>query len=154
MKKEVIEQVIREILEHLRLADLQITVEEQSDGSFYVNLTTPEAGLLIGHRGENIASLQFLVKNILFNELKEHVSCLIDIEGYRQEQEKNALKIAKSAIEEVLATGLPVRLPPMNAYFRKRIHLFVAEGEFKDQVMSESTGDSERRSVVIQLKTA
>ena len=84
-----------EFIEKL-VADMNIKAEismaEQEEGSFRINVNGEGASILIGHHGETLDSLQYLA-NLAANkrsggEKKEYVKISVDVEGYRAKREE------------------------------------------------------------------
>ena len=71
----------------------------------------------------------------------------VDINNYRKEREKLIIEIAKAAAQKALTSKQEVRLPAMNAYERRIIHV---ELSMRPDVKTESVGEGKERSVVIK----
>lgn len=72
---------------------------------------------------------------------------VIDINNYRKEREQLLIELAKAAAQKAVATKQEVKLPAMNAYERRLIHVELA---IRPDVKTESIGDSKERCVVIK----
>jgi len=105
-----------------------------------------DLGILIGRRGETLASLQHIVRLIVAHQAKARVPIVIDVEGYK-ERRYGALKaLALRVAEQVKTRRRPFALEPMPAYERRIIHLTLADNP---DVTTESVGEGEARKVVI-----
>ena len=71
----------------------------------------------------------------------------VDINNYRKERENIIVELAKAAARKVLATKQEVRLPAMNAYERRLIHV---ELSTRPDVRSESAGEGRERCVIVK----
>lgn len=109
-----------------------------------------DLGLLIGRRGETLASLQYLVNLMVSHQLGEQFFFTIDVEGYRRRREQTLNSIARRTAEQVKRTRRPATLDPMPANERRIIHLALAEDRY---VTTESIGDGDERKVSITLKS-
>ena len=69
----------------------------------------------------------------------------LDIAGFREKRRLELVALAKDAIAEVVESGEPVRMAPMNAYERKVVHDEVAAAG----LTSESEGEPPFRRVVV-----
>lgn len=108
-----------------------------------------DLGLLIGRRGETLASLQYLLNLMMTRQFGEHMSFTVDVEGYRRRREKQLNSLAYRMADQVKRTRRPVTLEPMPANERRIIHLALAEDR---QVQTSSVGEGEARKVSISLR--
>ncbi len=108
-----------------------------------------DLGLLIGRRGETLASLQYLLNLMVGRKLSEHATFTVDVEGYRRRREKQLDSLARRMADQVRRTRRPVTLEPMPPNERRIVHLTLAEDR---DVETSSTGEGENRKVSISLK--
>jgi len=73
---------------------------------------------------------------------------IVDVDGYKKRQEESVLRLAERKAEYAIETQKEIKLPPMNPYFRRKVHLFLAD-KFKDKVTTESTGEGQDRAIKI-----
>ena len=105
-------------------------------------------GFLIGQRGENMRSLQFLVSTALKNNGYEFNRVNVDVADYKR-QRADRLKVkAEDWMKKVQEDGQPMELRTMNAADRRIVHKLAAEYG----LVSESVGEGRDRHIV--LKTA
>jgi spoIIIJ-associated protein len=107
------------------------------------------SGALIGRRGQTLEAIQELVRSALQREFQRRSRVKVDAEGYRARRLEKLVEKAEEAIDEVLDSGEPVRLEPMDVFERKSVHRIVAEVE---GVISRSQGREPARRVVIELE--
>lgn len=124
--------------------DLKIRI---LDEAAEVEVIEADSGTLIGRRGQTLEAIQELARCSLQREFQRRTNVLIDVEGYRARRVEKLLDKADEAIDEVLDTGEPVRLEPMDVFERKAVHQLVSE---VDGVRSRSTGREPGRRVVIE----
>lgn len=105
------------------------------------------SGALIGRRGQTLEAIQELVRCALQREFQRRSRVKVDAEGYRARRMEKLIEKAEEAIDEVLDTGEPVRLEPMDVFERKSVHQIVAD---VDGVASRSQGREPARRVVIE----
>lgn len=103
-------------------------------------------GFLIGQRGENMRSLQFLVGSALKNQGFAHSRVNVDIAEYKKQRAQRLAERAEEWVKQVKETGKPMELRSMNAADRRTIHKLAAEWG----VVSESTGEGKERRVVLK----
>jgi len=119
---------------------------ESAPGVITLNVKGDDLGILIGRRGQTLASLQHIVRLIVAHQAKARVPIVIDVEGYKQRRYDALQALALRVAEQVKAKGKPFALEPMPAYERRIIHLTLAD---HPDVTTESTGEGETRKVVI-----
>ena len=131
--------------ELLDIADLDGDIENSvSNGRAHVVIDT-EDDRLVGKDGEVLDALQELSRLVVMTETGHRSRLTLDIAGFREKRRLELVALAKDAIAEVVESGEPVRLAPMNAYERKVIHDEVAGAG----LTSESEGEPPLRRVVV-----
>jgi spoIIIJ-associated protein len=108
-----------------------------------------DVGLLIGHSGETLAALQYLLNLMVSRRFKLAAPIEVDVEGYRQRRRVQLEALARKMAESVARTGHPVELQPMPARDRRIIHVALSN---HPHVRTESTGEGEERRVTILPK--
>ena len=126
-----------------------VVAGESAPGVITLNVKGDDLGILIGRRGQTLASLQHIVRLIVAHQAKARVPIVIDVEGYKQRRYDALQALALRVAEQVKAKGKPFALEPMPAYERRIIHLTLAD---HPDVTTESTGEGETRKVVIVLR--
>ncbi|MBO7739184.1 MAG: protein jag [Oscillospiraceae bacterium] len=148
-------EIAREFIERL-LADMQIeatlTLVDVENADKQINIDGKDVGTLIGHHGETLDSLQYLV-NLAANqktegEKREFVKITIDIEGYRAKREEALRALARRMADRVVKYKKSVMHEPMNPYERRIIH---SEVQNIKGVSTNSIGSENNRKVVIYL---
>ena len=144
--------VAREILEQLlSLMDIEAVVEEKKPSEsghaqFNLELKGEDLGVLIGRRGQTLASLQYLLYLMAGHRLKVHVPLSIDVEGYLERRNESLQGLALRMAERVITTGQIAVMEPMPPRERRIIHLTLKD--FKG-VVTQSIGEGEYRKVTI-----
>lgn len=155
-------EVVRSILE--KLLDLMgvdgsikletaPVVDDEEDGeaagAVVLNVEGEDLGILIGRRGQTLASLQYLVRLIAGHQTGSWAPVVIDVEGYKERRYQALQDFARQMAEQVKAKGSPFRMEPMPPAERRLIHLALSNDP---DVYTESTGFGESRRVVIMPK--
>gem|GEM_PF-786150 len=125
--------------------DLRISVQ---DAHAEVEVVGLEEGVLIGRRGQTLDAVQELVRTAMQRRFERRSRVLVDVDGYRARRLEKLLERADEAVEEVLDSGEPQRLEPMDAIERRLVHQRVAETA---GVVSTSHGREPARRIVIEL---
>ena len=105
-----------------------------------------DLGLLIGRRGETLASLQYLLNLMLARRVQGRPMVGIDIGGYRRRREESLRNLAQRMADRVRATGQSITLEPMPPAERRIIHLTLADSP---DVLTVSIGEGDSRKVAI-----
>lgn len=120
--------------------------EEQTIASVSLDIEGEDLGILIGRRGQTLASLQYIVRLIVGYQTGVRLPIVIDVEGYKQRRCESLRVMAERIAEQVKVKRMPFTLEPMSAFERRIIHLTLAD---HPDVTTESTGLGEARKVVI-----
>lgn len=147
----VIKETLEKLLEILGISFSGVKITKESDNAYYAEIQTEHSSLLIGWHGETIAAIQHILKCLLWEEgLESKTQVIVDVDGYKKRQEESVLRLAERKAEQAIETGKEVKLPPMNPYFRRKIHMHLANSpKFKDTVITESVGDGMDRQIRI-----
>ena len=103
-------------------------------------------GFLIGQRGENMRSLQFLVSSALKNQGFACTRVNVDIAEYKKQRAQRLAERAEEWVKEVKEGGKEMELRPMNAADRRTVHKLAAEWD----IVSESVGEGRDRRIVLK----
>jgi spoIIIJ-associated protein len=133
--------------ELLRLMEVPGTVEIATGGeTARLNVRGSDLGVLIGRRGEKLASLQHIVNLIVAKKEGEYHRIAVDVENYRGRREEQLRDVADRAAKRVLQTGKIIQLEPMPAIERRIVHMALVENP---KVRTQSVGVEPNRRIVI-----
>lgn len=138
---------LKSILKSLGCEDTEIKIAEK-DNSALIELNGEGLGVVIGHRGETLDSLQYLA-GLAASNGGGYYKVTLDIGNYREKREEALKGLAKRISDQVLKTGKCHSLEPMNPYERRIIHTTV---QSIDGVISGSFGEGPARYVVIGIE--
>jgi spoIIIJ-associated protein len=142
--------IIEDVL-NLMGIDYSATVEEMPDTTF-ININSDGLdGLLIGRRGETLASIQHVVNRIFTSKTGMHSKVTIDVGGYVKRKHRLLIEKAQKIADRVRKTKKDYDFEPLKAADRRIIHLAVAE---YNDVTTYTIGDGLLRKVVITPKTS
>jgi spoIIIJ-associated protein len=130
--------------------DVDIEVDNNSEDRVLIELFSPDSGLIIGKRGKTLEAIQMLVNTVGAKVPGSHqCKCVIDIENYRAKRESTLTDLAHRVAQDVIRTGRPRHLEPMNPFERRLIHLALQN---EAQVETKSEGEGQHRKVKISPK--
>jgi spoIIIJ-associated protein len=127
---------------------LNTDVEATSDGEV-IQLNVPSTllnGFLIGQRGDNMRSLQYLTSTALKNNNYQYTRVNVDVADYKKQRADRLRETAETWKKQVQASGEPMNLEPMNAADRRVVHQLAADYG----LVSESAGDGRERHIVLK----
>ena len=127
---------------------INIDVHATSDDEV-IQLSVPSThlnGFLIGQRGENMRSLQYLVSTALKNNGHEHSRVNVDIADYKKQRAERLSHTAEDWVKEVKDSGEPMELRPMNAADRRIIHQLASDFG----LTTESVGEGRDRHIILK----
>ena len=111
-----------------------------------------DTGVLIGHHGETLDAIQYLVNLALFRRSgasrseREHLKITVDIENYRAKREETLRALARRMAARAVKYKRNVFLEPMNPYERRIIH---SELQDYPDVSTHSVGSDTSRKIII-----
>jgi len=144
-------KVVTEILETL-LELLEVTgkVEVLSDEiPLALNIEGDDLGILIGRRGQTLASLEYITKLMVAGRLKAWLPLRVDVGGYKKRRRDSLQRLALYLAEQVKSRRRAITMEPMPADERRIVHLTLADNP---DVTTHSIGEGESRKVVILLR--
>jgi spoIIIJ-associated protein len=146
-ERGTLEQAKGVLEELLRLMEVPGTVEVATGGeTARLNVRGSDLGVLIGRRGEKLASLQHIVNLIVAKKEGEYHRIAVDVENYRGRREEQLRDVADRAAKRVLQTGKIIQLEPMPAIERRIVHMALVENA---KVRTQSVGVEPNRRIVI-----
>lgn len=148
LKKELL-NYIKEYLEEL-LTNMGLTVNFETklrEDAMYVKIYSNNNPILIGKGGNTLKSLENIVKQKINTEFNVKPYICLDVENYREKQQKRLEHLAKMIAKDVVKTKVETHLDNMNAYDRRIIHNALTN--FKG-VITVSEGEEPNRHIVIK----
>ena len=130
-----------------RLLDENATVEsEAKENEVTFSVKGEKLGKLIGFHGDNLQALQMLLSGIKTRG-EGPIRLYLDIDGYKANRNQSIIDLANKTAEQAIKIERNIHLDPMNAYDRRIVHTTL---QGRDDVTTESTGEGEKRHVVVK----
>jgi spoIIIJ-associated protein len=136
------------ILDKMNLGVVEIDTNETDEGIFF-NLKGEGLGIIIGHRGETLDAIQYLVSLVANRGEDKYRRITIDTGDYRKKRENTLTSLARRIAQSAVKTHRSTTLEPMNPYERRIIHNAVQEIK---GATSWSVGEDPNRRVVIGVE--
>jgi spoIIIJ-associated protein len=149
-REDIVKRVTELLDTIVRLLGVQGKVELLSDElPLAFDIKGDDLGILIGRRGQTLASLEYITKLVVVGRLKTWVPLTIDVEGYKKRRCDSLQKLALYLAEQVKSKRRAITMEPMPADERRIVHLTLADNP---DVITQSIGVGEDRKVVILPK--
>lgn len=149
--RETLVETIRKMTAFMNLdcqIDLKDEVDEKSIKSVLVSIYTPEnARFLIGKNGQNLKSLEQVLRAMFLKKMTDADSIVVDVNDYKKSRTSYVVDLARQAVTRVRSTQKAEALLPMAAYERRIVHMELAS--YPD-IATESIGNEPQRRIVIK----
>ena len=129
-------------------AGLSATVESTIEGDdIEIAVNGDNLTMFVGARGATLTNLQDVTRVVSQRKLGDHDTRLrVDVGGYRQRRKDALGRFATKVANDVIESGTPRILEPMNSADRKIVHDTLANME---GIVTHSEGDDPFRRVVV-----
>ena len=151
-----VETILKDLLASMGIAHSGI-VRNEIAGQTIFAIQIDDGRPLIGHGGDTVHAIDYLVKKILEQRSpraagaeeteREGVHFLVDVNDYRTKQIKDLQSKALMLAERARSFQYDVELTPMSAYERLIVHTTLQDAP---NVKTESQGEGRNRRVVIK----
>ena len=147
---EVAKEVLETLIKLMKITG-EVSVLQATTGELPVtiNIEGEDLGVLIGRRGQALASLQYIVRLVVAEKLKVWVPINVDIAGYKKRRYEFLQDLALRLAEQVKRSRRLIMLEPMPADERRIIHIALTD---HPDVTTQSMGEGDMRKVAILLK--
>ncbi len=145
------EDAARDLIERVAAAmGLEVGIDTTGDDEYIkFDVTGAGVGMLIGHHGQTLEALQYLVNLAASRNSADRRRIILDVEGYRKRREETLRNLASRMAERVRRSGQAVTLEPMTAQERRVIHLALQD---HPEVETRSQGEDPFRKVIISSR--
>lgn len=141
-----IKEKCQKILDLLNLKAEINVVDKEDDGLLEVNIDTEDGGILIGYRGQNLHSLQYIL-SLIVSEYLEEYRLLVDVNSYKEESTNQLKEKAIQIAEQVKEDGVTYDMGFLSPFDRRVVHIAVGEIE---GVTTESLGEDRLKKMLIK----
>ena len=148
---EIALRTLRNLLHYMGI-QAEVVLRRPSEDEIlpvFLDVKGDNLGILIGRQGETLRDLQYVTRLIVSRKLQRWANVVVDVEGYKGRRERTLTELAERMAKRVVTERRPVTLEPMPAHERRIVHMALRDHE---SVKTESTGEGNRRKVVILLK--
>ncbi len=145
---EIAKSFLNHVLEYMELP-AEVALKMEDDNVMEIDISGENMGILIGHRGETLAALQYLTSLAVNRKTDEYYRVVLDTENYKKRREETLVRLAKKLAGNAVRYRRSVTLEAMSPYERRVIHATLQDDPM---VSTYSTGEEPNRKVVIAYK--
>ena len=141
----------KQILENiLKGFNIEGQIEKKiRDKQIFYAIHSDKNAILIGKGGRILDNIQKYLRQAINAQVGIHVNIIIDIENYKEKQNRYLERDVKKIAREVTLTKKEVKLDPMNSFQRRIVHNALSKFDY---ITTESVGEEPNRCVVIKYK--
>ena len=119
---------------------------EGSADEIRIEVEGPDAGRIIGKKGNVLDALQYLTARVVVRPGEPRRHIIVDAEGYRARHEDQLAQMARRLAQRVATEGKVITFDPMSARERRIVHMALRDIK---GVRTESMGEEPQRRVQI-----
>jgi spoIIIJ-associated protein len=145
---DTIELAKRRLEELVAFLEVNVDVEAtQTDDGISLDIAgTPHTPRLIGHHGETLRAIEYLVNQMVKQAQPDAPRIAVDVAGYRAARRQALEQLARDTAARVAETGQEEELKPMNPAERRIVHMALRD---LTNITTESRGVDRSRRIVI-----
>lgn len=128
-------------------ANVAVDTTDTDDGLLLSIAATRISPKLIGHRGETLRALEYVLNQMVKHTDADAPRIIVDVAGYKDNRKKTLTQIAQDVAARVKESGAEEELKPMNPAERRIVHMTLRE---IDGVETESRGEGRGRYIVVK----
>lgn len=159
MKKEEIQNLIKELIEKTTVKLNGISLVEEGPKNIWISVEVNEPHFFISHEGEGLQALNHIVHRIIEakssptpgvggqEEGPSGLGVLIDINNFQKKHVESIRAVAHMMSERARYFKSNIEVDPMSAFERRIVHEFLSEAS---DLKTESMGVGRDRRVVIK----
>jgi spoIIIJ-associated protein len=152
VSKEVLTELLERMAIEARVAVRKVeTTRESENTPWLLNVVGADLNVLIGRRGETLASLQYITRLIASRRLEHRANIIVDVDNYKARRSQMLRGLANRMADQAVQQKRTITLEPMPPHERRIIHLTLRE---RADVSTRSVGEGDARKVTIVPKQA
>lgn len=136
---------VRDVIRKMNV-DADTEVVRDTARQVELDISGPDASILIGKRGSTLFALQFLANRVVNRGPVGRRYIVLDVEGYRARRERGLAAVAVKLGEQAVREGKVITFDPMSPRERRVVHLALAKFP---GLRTESSGEGDARRVQI-----
>ena len=145
--QKIAKELTKALFDHLGIKE-SFEVSEKED-SIDIVISSVDPGLIIGHHGDTLDSLQLVLSLMLAKKLGEFKRVSVEVGDYKKNRSDYLKNLAAQTKERVMSEQQEVYLPNLKSWERREVHLYLQDDP---DVVSESVGEGKERTLVVKPK--
>ncbi len=145
--KKSVEKIVGDLFKKLGIEEPYEVSENEESIDVVINANEP--GLIIGHHGDTLDSLQLVLSLMVAKKLGEFKRLTLEVGDYKKNRSDYLKSLAEQTKERALQEQREVYLPNLKPWERREVHMYLAEDP---EVFSESVGEGKERTLVVKPK--
>jgi len=150
MPKDRIQSLIGDLLGKAGFDIEELLFDESDDSIIFISIKSNNPNSLIGHNGDTLSAINYLVSKILEKEMvdQEIPHFIIDVNNFRKKKIDSIRTTAHMLAERAKYFKSDIDVEPMTAYDRKIMHSYLQNNK---NIKTESVGFGKNRHIVIKF---
>lgn len=145
--KKIVEETTEDLLRLLKIEGTFKVLENRREESLDIILETKDSGIVIGHHGDILESLQLILSLCIARRIGRFIRVSIEVGDYKKNRIDWLTFFAKQTKDKALEQNREIAIPNLRPWERRIIHLFLQEDK---DVYSQSQGEGRDRVLVIR----
>ncbi|MCL4354875.1 KH domain-containing protein [Patescibacteria group bacterium] len=146
--EKIIKETVEELLKLLQIEGSAAIAETEELIS--VSLDTPDSGMVIGHHGDTLESLQLIMSLCISKKIGSFKRVSLEVGDYKKNRSEWLEKLADETKQKVISENKEVHLYDLKSWERRVVHMLFQDDE---EVESESVGEGKDRVLVVKPKS-
>src|SRR3989344_4731728 len=147
IKNQLVETILK--MTNFMELDCQVAVSEETDDknlrNALVSIYTPDnARFLIGKNGQNLKSLEQVLRAMFLKKIPDIQNIVVDVNDYRRSRANYVIELARQTVTRVRSTQKSEAMLPMSSYERRIVHMELAA---HPDIATESIGAEPNRRI-------
>lgn len=143
--KKTAEKKVKDLFEKIGIEDsFSVTEGEES---IDITIDSSDPGMIIGHHGDTLDSLQLITSLLIAKETGEFKRVHLEVGDYKRNRSDYLKNLAEQTKQKVLTEGREIFLPSLKPWERREVHMYLSEDR---EVTSESVGEGKERTLVVK----
>lgn len=140
-----IEEIVKSLFDALGIKD-SFDVNDSGE-AIEIVINSDDPGLVIGHHGDTLDSLQLIISLALYKKIGEYKRVTLEVGDYKKNRSDYLTNLAEQTKQRALSENREIFLPNLKPWERRVVHIFLQEDE---EVVSESVGEGKERTLAVR----
>lgn len=149
--KERLTQAIKKMADFMDLecqVEIKEEIEDKGSKALLASIYTPDnARFLIGKNGQNLKSIEHVLRAMFLKKTDGSYSIAVDVNDYKKSRSDFVVEAARQVVTRVRSTQKAESLFPMSSYERRIVHMELASCP---DIATESIGTEPNRRIVVK----